>query len=52
MLRLAEQANVRHSARDVLRNSPLLQQKVESGALTVIKALYQLATGQVVRLPD
>jgi len=52
LLRLAEQANVRYSARDVLRNSPLLQQKVESGALTVIKALYQLATGQVVLLPD
>jgi carbonic anhydrase len=52
MLRLAEQANVRHSARDVLRHSPLLRQKVEAGALTVIKALYQLTSGQVVRLAE
>ena len=52
MLRLAEQANVRHSARDLLRNSPLLRQKVEAGKLTLIKALYHLTTGQVERLPE
>lgn len=52
LLRLAEQANVRHSARDLLRNSPLLQQKVEAGKLTLINAIYQLTTGQVVRLAE
>ena len=52
LLRLAEQANVLHSARDVLRNSPLLQAKVESGRLAVIKALYRLSGGQVVRLTE
>jgi carbonic anhydrase len=52
LLRLAEQANVHQSASDILCNSPLLQQKVESGKLTVIKALYRLSSGQVVRLPQ
>jgi carbonic anhydrase len=52
LLRLAEQANVRQSARDLLRHSPLLQGKVDAGKLTLIKALYRLSTGQVVQLPD
>jgi carbonic anhydrase len=52
LLRLAEQANVRHSASDLLRNSPLLRRKVTDGKLTLIKALYQLTTGQVVRLSE
>lgn len=52
LLRLAEQANVRHSARDLLHNSPLLQQKVADGKLALIEALYQLTTGQVVRLAE
>lgn len=52
LLRLAEQANVRHSASDLLHNSPLLRQKVEEGKLTVIKALYMLSTGQVILLPE
>jgi carbonic anhydrase len=52
LLRLAEQANVRHSARDLLRNSPLLQQKVADRKLSVIKAVYHLTTGQVVRLAE
>jgi carbonic anhydrase len=51
-LRLAEKANVHQSASDILCNSPLLQQKVESGKLTVIKALYGLRSGEVVRLPE
>lgn len=52
LLRLAEQANVRSSADDLLRNSPLLQQKVADGKLTLIKALYRLSSGQVIRLAD
>ena len=52
LLRLAEQANVHQIASDILCNSPLLQQRVESGKLTVIKALYRLKSGEVVRLPQ
>ena len=52
LLRLAEQANVHQSACDLLGNSPLLQKKVADGNLTLIRALYRLTTGQVVRLPE
>jgi carbonic anhydrase len=52
LLRLAEQANVRHSARDLLSNSPLLRQKVADGKLNLVKALYHLSTGQVERLTE
>lgn len=52
LLRLAERANVRRSARDLLINSPLLQKKVAEGSITLIKALYRLSTGQVIRLPE
>lgn len=52
LLRLAEQANVRHSARDLLRNSPLLQQKVADGKLGLVKTLYHLSTGRVERLAE
>jgi carbonic anhydrase len=52
LLRLAERANVHQSAADVLCNSPLLQKKVAAGELTVIKALYRLRSGEVVRLPQ
>ncbi|HUZ45402.1 MAG TPA: carbonic anhydrase [Terriglobia bacterium] len=51
-LRLAERANVHLSAGDILRNSPLLRAKVAAGNLTLIKAVYRLRTGQVVRLPN
>lgn len=52
LLRLAEEANVHQSARDLLHNSPLLQQRVAAGKLTLIKAVYRLSTGQVARLPE
>lgn len=52
LLRLAEKANVHRSADNLLRNSPLLQEKVKTGKLTLVKALYRLSTGQVVRLSD
>jgi len=51
-IRLAERANVQQSARDLLRNSPLLRQKVAAGKLTLIKTIYRLSTGQVFRLPE
>lgn len=52
LLRLAEQANIHQSASDLLQNSPLLEEKIRAGKLTLIKALYRLSTGQVVRLSD
>ena len=52
LLRLAERANIHQSASDILRDSALLQQKVSDGKLAIIKAIYQLSTGQVLRLPD
>ncbi|HEX5412457.1 MAG TPA: carbonic anhydrase [Terriglobia bacterium] len=52
LLRLAERANVHQSASDILRNSALLHQRVSNGKLAIIKAIYQLSTGQVIRLPD
>ncbi len=51
-LRLAERANVHQSGRDILRHSSLLRRKVAAGNLTLIKALYRLRTGKVVRLAD
>ena len=52
LLRLAERTNVHLSARNLLDNSPLLQVKVAAGDLALIKAIYRLRTGQVVRLPN
>lgn len=52
LLRLAEQANVHQSANDLLHNSPLLQEKVTAGKLALIRALYRLSTGQVIRLSE
>ncbi len=52
LLRLAEQANVHRIAADLLRRSPLLRRKVAAGKLTLIKAIYQLRSGRVTRLPE
>jgi carbonic anhydrase len=41
------EANVHHSAADVLENSAMLRHGVASGDLTVVKALYKLSTGEV-----
>jgi hypothetical protein len=38
------------SARDLVSESAILRRHVESGRLTVVEALYRLATGEVVRL--
>jgi len=50
LLALAVEANVHQSAQDLLEASPLLRKAVDGGQLTVIKGLYRLATGEVVRL--
>lgn len=52
LLRLAERANVHRSARDILKKSPLLRKKVAGGNLALIKAIYRLRTGEVLRLPN
>jgi len=50
LLAFAVEANVHQSAQDLLEASPLLRKAVDGGQLTVIKGLYRLATGEVVRL--
>lgn len=52
LLRLAERANVHLSASDVLLNSALLRQKVSGGKLALVKAIYRVSTGQMIRLPE
>jgi carbonic anhydrase len=47
LMALAVEANVHHSAADVLENSAILRHGVASGDLTVVKALYKLNTGEV-----
>jgi carbonic anhydrase len=50
LLALAVEANIHHSAHDVLESSPALRKLVDGGQLTIYKALYRLAGGEVVRL--
>jgi carbonic anhydrase len=47
LMALAVEANIHHSAADVLENSAMLRHGVASGDLTVVKALYKLSTGEV-----
>jgi carbonic anhydrase len=52
LIALAVEANVHHSAADVIENSPIIRHEVASGALTVVKATYSLATGEVRRISN
>jgi len=47
LMTLAVEANVHHSASDILENSAILRHGVASGELTIVKALYKLGTGEV-----
>jgi carbonic anhydrase len=47
LMALAVEANVHHSAADVLENSAILRHGVASGDLTIVKALYKMSTGEV-----
>jgi len=47
---LAVEANVHHSASDVIEGSPIIRHEVASGKFTVAKAVYDLSTGQVRRI--
>ncbi|HTO11355.1 MAG TPA: carbonic anhydrase [Candidatus Binatia bacterium] len=50
LLALAVEANIHQSAQDLLEASPGLRTLVDGGQLTVVKAMYRLASGEVVRL--
>ncbi len=50
LLALAVEANVHQSAQDLLESSAILRGRVDGGRLTVVKAVYRLASGEVVRL--
>jgi carbonic anhydrase len=50
LLGLAVESNVRHSARSLVEDSPILAAEVAAKKLTVIQAVYRLKTGEVVRL--
>jgi carbonic anhydrase len=43
-------ANVRRSAQDLLSHSPVLKKEAASGKLSVIRAVYRLKSGEVVKL--
>lgn len=44
--------NVRQSVRDILKDSEILSKRAAEGKLTVIAAVYKLASGEVVRLKE
>ena len=50
LVRLGIEANVHHSAHDILEQSPLIRQATDSGRVLLVKALYRLGSGEVVRL--
>jgi len=47
---LGVEANVRLSARDLVKNSEILRHELDAGKLTVIPAVYRLANGEVNRI--
>jgi carbonic anhydrase len=50
LLALAIDANVRQSADDLLEHSAILRRGVDAGRLLVVRAVYRLASGEVVRI--
>lgn len=50
LMSLAVEANIHHSAADVIEDSPIIRHEVARGHFTVAKAVYNLGTGQVRRL--
>lgn len=45
-------ANVHRSAGDLIVNSPIVHEAIEHGTLTLIRAVYRLESGEVVRLAE
>jgi carbonic anhydrase len=50
LLGLAVEANVKQSAREVVENSPILQNLISEAKLKLITAVYRVKTGEVYRL--
>lgn len=50
LVNFAVQANVAQSANDLLKHSPILQKEVAEKKLTIVKAVYRLKSGEVMRL--
>ncbi len=50
LVHLAVEANVRQSAKDIVANSPIVRRAIGAGTFTIIQAVYQLQTGEVIRL--
>lgn len=42
--------NVQQSSKDIFANSPIVKKAVNEGELTIIRAVYELGSGKVVRL--
>jgi carbonic anhydrase len=47
---LAVEANIHHSAASVIEDSPIVHHELASGNLSIVKALYKIGTGEVLRL--
>jgi carbonic anhydrase len=50
LMNLAVEANIHHSASNVIEESPIVRHELASGKLAIVKALYKLGTGEVLRL--
>ncbi len=50
LMSLAVEANVHHSASNAIAESPIIRHEVAAGKLTVVKAVYKLGSGEVLRL--
>jgi carbonic anhydrase len=50
LMTLAVEANVHHSTSDVIEESPIVRHELASAKLSVVKGVYNLATGEVQRL--
>lgn len=50
LINISVQANVMQSANDLLKNSSILRKEVEEKKLTIVRAVYRLKSGEVVRL--
>ncbi len=51
LVNLAIEGNVDQSARDILTNSPILTEAAAAGRLAVVRAVYEMESGRVVRRP-
>lgn len=50
LVNIAVQANVARSASDLLKSSPILRKEVAASKLSIMKAIYRLKSGEVVRI--